>query len=529
MVSNEIMRKEIAIRFIYFFRNYLVILESNQLIYMDELEKYFQPFRDNTLGYNQTFNTPYGEKRIIYADWIASGRLYTPIEKTILEKFGPFVGNTHSESSVTGTAMTNAYQHAHGIIKKHCHAGSDDVIITAGSGMTALVNKFQRILGLKIPEQLKDYFNLPEELRPVVFVTHMEHHSNHTSWLETIADVILISPDKKGLVDVNGLEKQLQKYKNRKLKIGGFTACSNVTGIETPIHKLAKLMHENDGFCFVDYACSAPYVKIDMHPTDPIEKLDAVLFSPHKFLGGPGTPGVLIFDSKLYHNRVPDNPGGGTVDWTNPWKQHKFINNIEAREDGGTPAFLQTIKAALAIQLKEQMGIGKMKKREEELVKIGFEEFRKINGLHLLADNIEERIGAFSFYVDDIHYNLIVKLLNDRFGVQVRGGCSCAGTYGHYLLHVEHDRSKFITDKINEGDFSEKPGWIRLSIHPSTTNDDLYYMIDALKDIVKKVSTYEKDYTYSSIKNEFFNVKTNGKEKDEINSWFEVTNNPIKA
>jgi len=496
---------------------------------MDELEKYFQPFRDNTLGYNQTFNTPYGEKRIIYADWIASGRLYTPIEKTILEKFGPFVGNTHSESSVTGTAMTNAYQHAHVIIKKHCHAGSDDVIITAGSGMTALVNKFQRILGLKIPEQLKDYFNLPEELRPVVFVTHMEHHSNHTSWLETIADVILISPDKKGLVDVNGLEKQLQKYKNRKLKIGGFTACSNVTGIQTPIHKLAKLMHENDGFCFVDYACSAPYVKIDMHPTDPIEKLDAVLFSPHKFLGGPGTPGVLIFDSKLYHNRVPDNPGGGTVDWTNPWKQHKFINNIEAREDGGTPAFLQTIKAALAIQLKEQMGIDKMKKREEELVKIGFEEFRKINGLHLLADNIEERIGAFSFYVDDIHYNLIVKLLNDRFGVQVRGGCSCAGTYGHYLLHVEHDRSKFITDKINKGDFSEKPGWIRLSIHPSTTNDDLYYMIDALKDIVKKVSTYEKDYTYSSIKNEFFNVKTNGKEKDEINSWFEVTNNPIKA
>ncbi len=203
---------------------------------------------------------------------------------------------------------------------------------------------------------------------------------------------------------------------------------------------------------------SAPYVKIDMHPANPLEKLDAVLFSPHKFLGGPGTPGVLIFDSKLYHNKVPDNPGGGTVDWTNPWKQHKFINNIEAREDGGTPAFLQTIKAALAVQLKEQMGIDNMKKREEELVKIGFEELKKINGLHLLADNVEERLGAFSFYVDDIHYNLIVKLLNDRFGVQVRGGCSCAGTYGHYLLHVEHDKSKFITDKINQGDFSEKPG-----------------------------------------------------------------------
>ena len=170
-----------------------------------------------------------------------------------------------------------------------------------------------------------------------------------------------------------------------------------------------------------------------------------------------------------------------------------------------------------------------MKKREEELVKIGFEEFKKINGLHLLADNIEERLGAFSFYVDDIHYNLIVKLLNDRFGIQVRGGCSCAGTYGHYLLHVEHDRSKYITDKINQGDFSEKPGWVRLSIHPTTTNDDLYFMIDALKDIIKNVSAYEKDYTYSSTKNEFFNVKTNGKEKDEINKLFEVTINPAKA
>ncbi|HEX9739808.1 MAG TPA: aminotransferase class V-fold PLP-dependent enzyme [Ignavibacteriaceae bacterium] len=486
---------------------------------MSSLEKYFQPFRENTVGYNQTFASPFGEKRIIYADWIASGRLYTPIEKTILEKFGPFVGNTHSESSVTGTTMTIAYHHAHDIIKKHCNAGPDDVIITAGSGMTALINKFQRILGLKVPEQLKEYLNLPEELRPVVFVTHMEHHSNHTSWLETIADVIIISPDKDGLVDINDFELQLEKYRNRKLKIGAFTACSNVTGISTPFHKLAKMMHENDGFCFIDYACSAPYVRIDMHPDDPLEKLDAVFFSPHKFLGGPGTPGVLIFDSRLYHNRVPDNPGGGTVDWTNPWGQHKFRNNIEAREDGGTPAFLQTIKAALCIQLKEQMGIDNMKKRENELVKIGFEELKKIDGLHLLAENIQERIGAFSFYVDNIHYNLIVKLLNDRFGIQVRGGCSCAGTYGHYLLHLDRLKSKEIMEKIDLGDQSDRPGWVRMSIHPTTTNDDLYFITDAIKDIVKNISVYEKDFKYSSSKNEFFNIKANGEETD-IKYWF---------
>jgi selenocysteine lyase/cysteine desulfurase len=415
--------------------------------------------------------------------------------------------------------MTIAYHHAHDIIKKHCNAGPDDVIITAGSGMTALINKFQRILGLKVPEQLKEYLNLPEELRPVVFVTHMEHHSNHTSWLETIADVIIISPDKDGLVDINDFELQLEKYRNRKLKIGAFTACSNVTGISTPFHKLAKMMHENDGFCFIDYACSAPYVRIDMHPDDPLEKLDAVFFSPHKFLGGPGTPGVLIFDSRLYHNRVPDNPGGGTVDWTNPWGQHKFRNNIEAREDGGTPAFLQTIKAALCIQLKEQMGIDNMKKRENELVKIGFEELKKIDGLHLLAENIQERIGAFSFYVDNIHYNLIVKLLNDRFGIQVRGGCSCAGTYGHYLLHLDRLKSKEIMEKIDLGDQSDRPGWVRMSIHPTTTNDDLYFITDAIKDIVKNISVYEKDFKYSSSKNEFFNIKANGEETD-IKYWF---------
>jgi selenocysteine lyase/cysteine desulfurase len=436
--------------------------------------------------------------------------------------FGPLVGNTHSESSVTGTSMTLSYHHAHDIIKKHCNAGPDDVIITAGSGMTALINKFQRILGLKVPEQLKSYLNLPEELKPVVFVTHMEHHSNHTSWLETIAEVILISPDKDGLVDLGELERQLDKHKDRKLKIGAFTACSNVTGIQIPFHTMAKMMHEQGGFCFIDYACSAPYDKMNMHPDDPLERLDAILFSPHKFLGGPGTPGVLIFDSKLYHNRVPDNPGGGTVDWTNPWGTHKFVNNIEAREDGGTPAFLQTIKAALCILLKEEMGTDKMLKREEELVKIAFRELKKIPNLHILADNIEHRLGAISFYVDDIHYNLIVKLLNDRFGIQTRGGCSCAGTYGHYLLHVGPDKSRYITDKIDQGDFSEKPGWVRISLHPTMTNDEVYYITDALGEIVKNISIWEKDYKYSSTKNEFINIRSNGKEL-EVVDWFSLS------
>jgi selenocysteine lyase/cysteine desulfurase len=490
---------------------------------MTSAKEHFAQFRENIIGWDKSFSSPYGEKRIVYADWIASGRLYKPIEDKIKNVFGPLVGNTHSESSKTGTSMTHAYHQAHEIIKKHCNAGKDDVILTAGSGMTGLICKFQRLLGLKIPEQLSDYLHLPEELSPVVFVTHMEHHSNQTTWLETIADVVVVSPTSEGLVDTEDLNKKLEKYKNRKLKIGAFTACSNVTGIETPYYNLAKIMHKHGGYCFIDYAASAPYVKIDMHPTDPEEKLDAIFFSPHKFLGGPGSSGVMIFDSQLYKNKVPDHPGGGTVDWTNPWGQHKFVSNIEAREDGGTPAFLQAIKAALCIKLKEEMNVEKMRAREEELINIAFTELNKINCLHILAGHIQKRLGAISFYIENIHYNLLVKLLNDRFGIQVRGGCSCAGTYGHYLLHVDPLRSKQITDKINEGDLSEKPGWIRMSIHPTMTNEELYLITNAIDETVKNIETWQKDYTYDVNKNEYFHFSMDGKEKDKVKSWFNLS------
>jgi len=474
---------------------------------MSELERFFNGIRRDIVGVDQTFRSPYGNRRIVYADWTASGRLYAPIERQMLEVFGPFVANTHSESSTTGTTMTHAYQEAHAIIKRHVNAGPDDVIITAGSGMTTVVNKLIRMLGLRLPEQLASFCSVPDDERPVVFVTHMEHHSNQTTWIETIADVEVIAPDARGLVDCDSLAALLERYRDRPLKIGTFTACSNVTGIATPYHQLARIMHEHDGYCFVDFAASAPYVTIDMHPADdPAAKLDAVFFSPHKFLGGPGTPGVLVFDSSLYHNRVPDQPGGGTVNWTNPWKEHSFVDNIEVREDGGTPGFLQAIKAALAIRLKEEMGVDRMLAREHELLPILFAGLRSIPGVHLLADQVEDRLAILSFYVEDMHYNLVVKLLNDRFGVQVRGGCSCAGTYGHYLLHVDPTRSHAITAKIDEGDLSDKPGWVRMSVHPTTTTDEAHALVDAVRAVVTHASTWERDYVYSPKTNEFQHI-----------------------
>ncbi|MGB5417188.1 aminotransferase class V-fold PLP-dependent enzyme, partial [Algibacter sp.] len=459
---------------------------------VSNLEQYFEQFRKNIVGIDQYFDSPYGRKKIIYSDWTASGRLYRPIEEKLLNEIGPFVANTHTETSVTGSTMTLAYHEARNIIKKHVNASKDDVLITVGTGMTGAINKFQRILGIKLSENLKDNTEVPEEKRPIIFVSHMEHHSNQTSWLETIARVEVIPSNEYGLPCAIKLKALIQKHDDCPIKIASITACSNVTGIRTNYHEVAKIMHQNNGLCFVDFACSAPYINMNMHPEDEEEYLDAITFSPHKFLGGPGASGVLVFNKKLYKNLVPDNPGGGTVSYTNPWGNHDYIDDIETREDGGTPGFLQAIRIALSIQLKEEMGVQNILKREHELNDIVFERLSEIKNLNILAPEHTDRLGVFSFYIENVHFNLIVKLLNDRFGVQTRGGCSCAGTYGHYLLHVDQLTSKAIEEKILEGCLMERPGWIRMSIHPTMTNHDIAFICDAIKEVSEHYESWGK-------------------------------------
>lgn len=487
---------------------------------MDNLEHYFDQFRKNIIGINQKFTTPYGVKDIIYADWTASGRLYKTIEDKILNEFGPYIANTHTETSTCGAAMTLAYGEARKIIKNHVGANSNDVLITEGSGMTGVVNKFQRILGLKVSESLKDYTDIPEEIKPVVFISHMEHHSNQTSWLETIADVVVVPCNSEGLVCLESFENCIKKHKSRKIKIVSISSCSNVTGIKTPYHKIAKLIHSYNGLCFVDFACCAPYVHINMHPEDEEESLDAIFFSPHKFLGGPGSAGVLIFNKNLYKNIVPDNPGGGTVTFTNPWGGHGYFNDIETREDGGTPAFLQTIRIALSMQLKDKMGTENIKKREDEVNKTLFKTFESLAGVKVLAPNQKERLSIFSFYFEDYHFNLVVKLLNDRFGIQTRGGCSCAGTYGHFLLDVDQKKSKEIETQILEGCSIEKPGWIRLSMHPTITNKEVIFICKSLKELSNNIEGWSHDYEYSYEKNDFIHISNKSLEKELIKKWF---------
>ncbi len=513
------------------------------------LENYFSAFRRNIIGNRQIFDSPYGQKEIIYADWTASGRAYQPIEECIQKEIMPFVANTHTQTTITATLMTKAYEEAKAIVKKHVHANSDDVLIFCGSGMTGAVNKLQRILGLRIPDRIVDYgskeisslmkegmndvnnrneilskyLQLDEELKPVVFVTHMEHHSNHISWLETIATVEIINPDKNGNVDTKSLRSLLEKYKYRKNKIAAITACSNVTGIETPYHEIARIMHEYGGLCFVDFACSAPFIDINMHPQECDADLDAIYFSPHKFLGGPATCGVLIFNKKMYKNAIPDHPGGGTVVYTNPWNIREYVTDIEQREDGGTPPFLQGIKVAMCVRLKEAMGVENILKREEEILEIIFERFDKIKNAKTLKGNIKKRLGVISFIIGGAHHNLIVKILNDRFGIQTRGGCSCAGTYGHTLLHIDAKRSYEILMKIRSGDMSSKPGWIRISVHPTMTNSEINFIMDAIESTASNFQEWAEDYTYDGEANEYSFKVMQTNDQGRIEDWFNVS------
>lgn len=479
---------------------------SNTYQLLDSLEEYFERFRSNVIGLNQEFDSPFGKKQIIYADWTASGRLYRPIEQKISEVFGPFMANTHTESNITSLMMTGIYKQSKKIIKEHVNSDDNDVVILDGFGMTSVMNKFQRILGIRIPEKWEKRISISENEKPAIFLTHMEHHSNQTTWLETLGELVIMSPDANGGVDVNQLELLLHQYKDRPFKIGSFTACSNVTGIQTPYHQLAKIMHQHGGICLVDFAASAPYVTINMHPEDPLEKLDAIFFSPHKFLGGPGSSGVMVFDSRLYKNKVPDHPGGGTVMWTNPWGEHKYYPEIELREDGGTPGILQAIRTALCLSLKNQMGVENIEKREKEQLALLFNHLEKIPSVHILDGQFKRRLGIVSFYIENIHYNLVVRLLNDRFGFQVRGGCSCAGTYGHYLYQIDKVASKQIMDKIEQGDLSDKPGWVRFSLHPIMTNEEVLLFAKAVEEITLYIEEWQKDYVFDAASNDYFYI-----------------------
>jgi len=432
--------------------------------------------RASVIGDDEAVAGPFGLRRVTYADYTASGRSLTFVEDYLRDAVMPLYANTHTESSGTGLQTTRFREEARRIVREALGGNEQEhALIFCGSGSTGAVDRLVAILNLRLPADLAERYRLLEAIpaaeRPVVFIGPFEHHSNELPWRESIADVATIPEDADGHVDLVELERSLEQYAERPLKIGSFSAASNVTGIVSDTRAISSLLHRHGALSFWDFAAAAPYVDVEMSPHrrgDPLDYKDAIFVSPHKLIGGPGTPGVLLARRELLHNRVPAVVGGGTVAYVNP-EEHVYLADAEHREEGGTPAILESIRAGLVFQLKEQVGVPAIRAREESFIGRAIERWERHPNIEILGNRRAERLSIVSFVVRHqpryLHHNFVVAVLNDLFGIQSRGGCSCAGPYGHRLLGIDIDTSHEFERAIGRGCEGIKPGWVRVNFN----------------------------------------------------------------
>jgi selenocysteine lyase/cysteine desulfurase len=468
---------------------------------METFETVSSFVRQNEVGRRASVETPFGRRLLMYADATATGR-YLHFVEAWIRRVRPFYANTHTAISSSGRIMTELREEARRVVGKAVNAGADDVVLFTGSGATAAINKLVGLLGLRISEPLDRQFELakhiPAHERPVVFLGPYEHHSNELPWLESVAEPVEIGLTDEGAIDVSDLEEKLRHYAERPLKIGSFSAASNVTGLITDVRAIAKVLHRHGALACFDYAAAAPYVPIDMHPREDGAHLDAIYISAHKFIGGPQASGVLVAHASLFRTRTPERPGGGTVDYVAgvDARSVDYVRRLDEREEGGTPAIMGDIRAGVAFLVKEMVGPARIVEHEVACARAAVERLARHPRIRILGPTDLDRLAIVSFNIEGLHHDLVSALLDHLFGIQNRAGCSCAGPYGHLLLGIERATSERYRALIASGIHGMKPGWVRITIPFYASPEDIEFLLRAVEFVAERGQDFVPAYAF---------------------------------